>query len=60
MTAWETVGFSVSATGGAFVGGTGLSGQTGTIRNTALGGKVNLEAVWADAIGASIGRVRSP
>jgi hypothetical protein len=60
MTAWETVGFSVSATGGAFVGGTGLSGQTGTVRNTALGSTISLEAVWADAIGASIGRVRSP
>jgi hypothetical protein len=59
MTAWETVGFAVASTG-AFVGGVGFTGQSGVVRNTALGSKVNLEGFWAQNATAGIARVRSP
>jgi len=59
MTAWETVGFGVTSTG-AFLAMTGYTGQSGTVRNTALGGKVALQALWASNATAGQVRVRSP
>jgi hypothetical protein len=59
MTAWETVGFGLTSSG-AFLGATGFAGQSGTVRNTALGGKVALEALWASNATAAQVRVRSP
>ncbi len=62
MTAWETVGFSQTTPGtlGTFGASTGLSGQSGAVRNTQFGSKINLEAFWQEAAAASIARVRSP
>jgi hypothetical protein len=62
MTAWETVGTGVTTAAGVgtFTQCTGYTGQTTTVRNTALGGKVNLEAFWTDGIQTTIARVRSP
>jgi hypothetical protein len=62
MTAWETVGVVTATPGtlGTFAAGVGMTGQSTTVRNTALGSKVNLEGFWAEAAAASIVRVRSP
>jgi hypothetical protein len=62
MTAWETVGVVTATPGtlGTFAAGVGMTGQSTTVRNTALGSKVNLEGIWAEAAAASIVRVRSP
>jgi hypothetical protein len=62
MTAWETVGLSQTTPGGAttFGASVGMTGQSGTIRNTQLGSKVNLEGFWQEAAAASAVRVRSP
>jgi hypothetical protein len=62
MTAWETVGLSQTTPGalGTFGASVGLTGQSGTVRNTQLGSKVNLEGFWQEAAAASIVRVRSP
>jgi hypothetical protein len=62
MTAWETVGTGVTTAAGigTFTQSVGFTGQTTTVRNTALGSKVNLEAVWIDGTEVNIGRVRSP
>lgn len=62
MTAWETVGLSQTTPGtlGTFGASAGMTGQSGTIRNTALGSKINLEGFWQEAAAASIFRVRSP
>jgi hypothetical protein len=62
MTAWETVGFGVTtaAAYGTWTAGVGYTGQTGTVRNTALGSKVNLEALWTESAQVSGVRVRSP
>jgi hypothetical protein len=62
MTAWETVGVVTATPGtlGTFAAGVGMTGQSTTIRNTALGSKVSLEGLWAEAAAASIVRVRSP
>jgi len=62
MTAWETVGMSQTTPGtlGTFGASAGLSGQSATVRNTALNGKIQLEATWIEAAAASITRIRSP
>jgi hypothetical protein len=60
MTAWECVGVGVAATGGVFVAGTGYTGQSTTVRNTALGSKVQLEGLWGINTTTDIIRVRSP
>jgi len=62
MTAWETVGFGVTTAAGygTWTAAAGMTGQSGTVRNTALGSKVNLEGMWADSAQATGFRVRSP
>jgi len=62
MTAWETVGFAVTTAAGygTWTAAAGFTGQSGTVRNTALGSKVSLEAMWADSAQATGFRVRSP
>lgn len=62
MTAWETVGLSQTTPGtlGVFGSSVGMTAQSGTIRNTELGSKVNLEGFWIEAAAASQSRVRSP
>ena len=63
MTAWETVGASVDSTAASlttFTQTVGMTGQSTTVRNTALGSKVNLEATWAEAAHLCIARIRSP
>lgn len=62
MTAWECVGFSQTTPGtlGVFGASVGMSGQSGVVRNTALGSKIALEGFWIEAAAASQARVRSP
>lgn len=60
MTAWETVGLGCTAVTTAFTACTGYTGQSPTVRNTALGSKVALEGFWGQNATASIQRVRSP
>ena len=62
MTAWETVGFGVTTAAGigTFTNTVGYTGQTGTVRNTQLGSKVSLEALWYDSTQVTAARVRSP
>jgi hypothetical protein len=62
MTAWETVGTGATVTAalGTFTQTTGFTGQSTTVRNTSLGSKVNLEALWADTQQVTYSRVRSP
>lgn len=62
MTAWETVGFGVTTAAGVgtFTGATGYTGQSGAVRNTALGSKIDLAGIWCDSSQLTIHRVRSP
>lgn len=62
MTAWETVGLSQTTPGtlGTFGASVGMTGQSGTVRNTALGSKVNLEGFWTEAAALCQSRIRSP
>jgi hypothetical protein len=62
VTAWETVGMGVTtAVGyGTWTAATGFTGQSGTVRNTQMGSKINLEAIWQDSVQAGGFRVRSP
>lgn len=62
MTAWECVGLSQTTPGtlGTFGASAGMTGQSGTVRNTQLGSKIQLEGLWQEAAAASIVRVRSP
>jgi hypothetical protein len=62
MTAWETVGLGVTTAAGygTWTAATGFTGQSGTVRNTALGSKISLEGLWQDSAQAGGFRVRSP
>lgn len=62
MTAWETVGMAVTTAAGygTWTAASGFTGQSGTVRNTALGSKISLEAMWTDGPQATGFRVRSP
>lgn len=62
MTAWETVGTSVTTAASltTFTQSVGMTGQTTTVRNTSLGSKINLEAMWGVESVLEIVRVRSP
>jgi hypothetical protein len=62
MTAWETVGTSVTtaASLATFTASVGMTGQTTTVRNTSLGSRINLEAMWGEESVLEIIRVRSP
>jgi hypothetical protein len=62
MTAWETVGMAVTTAAGygTWTAATGYTGQSATVRNTALGSRISLEAFWQQSAQAGGFRVRSP
>lgn len=62
MTAWETVGMAVTTAAGygTWTAAAGYTGQSATVRNTALGSKISLEAFWQESAQAGGFRVRSP
>lgn len=62
MTAWETVGMAVTTAAGygTWTAAAGYTGQSTTVRNTALGSRISLEAFWQESAQAGGFRVRSP
>jgi hypothetical protein len=62
MTAWELIGTGATTAAGygTWTATTGYTGQSTTVRNTALGTKISLEAFWQESAQAGGFRVRSP